>query len=153
MSEEKQLYGADLVVDSLINHDVDYVFGIPGAKIDRIFDTLEDKGPELIVARHEQNAAFMAQGVGRITGKPGVVLVTSGPGVSNLATGLVTATDEGDPVLAIGGQVKRADLLKRLPSMLLKYMMLIPFLKRLLMPIAMLSQGNRVQALFQFLKT
>ena len=57
MSEEKQLYGADLVVDSLINHDVDYVFGIPGAKIDRVFDTLEDKGPELIVARHEQNAA------------------------------------------------------------------------------------------------
>lgn len=166
MSEEKQLYGADLVVDSLINHDVDYVFGIPGAKIDRVFDTLEDKGPELIVARHEQNAAFMAQGVGRITGKPGVVLVTSGPGVSNLATGLVTATDEGDPVLAIGGQVKRADLLKRahqsmnnvamlepIPSMLLKYMMLISFLKRLLMPIAMLSQGNRVQALFQFLKT
>ena len=43
MSEEKQLYGADLVVDSLINHDVDYVFGIPGAKIDRVFDTLEDK--------------------------------------------------------------------------------------------------------------
>ena len=42
MSEEKQLYGADLVVDSLINHDVDYVFGIPGAKIDRVFDTLED---------------------------------------------------------------------------------------------------------------
>ena len=113
MSDEKQLYGADLVVDSLINHDVDYVFGIPGAKIDRVFDTLEDKGPELIVARHEQNAAFMAQGVGRITGKPGVVLVTSGPGVSNLATGLVTATDEGDPVLAIGGQVKRSDLLKR----------------------------------------
>ena len=54
MSEEKQLYGADLVVDSLINHDVEYVFGIPGAKIDRVFDTLEDKGPELIVARHEQ---------------------------------------------------------------------------------------------------
>ena len=68
MSEGKQLYGADLVVDSLINHDVKYVFGIPGAKIDRVFDTLEDKGPELIVARHEQNAAFMAQGVGRITG-------------------------------------------------------------------------------------
>ena len=121
MSEEKQLYGADLVVDSLINHDVEYVFGIPGAKIDRVFDTLEDKGPELIVARHEQNAAFMAQGVGRITGKPGVVLVTSGPGVSNLATGLVTATDEGDPVLAIGGQVKRADLLKRAHQSITKY--------------------------------
>ena len=129
MSEEKQLYGADLVVDSLINHDVDYVFGIPGAKIDRVFDTLEDKGPELIVARHEQNAAFMAQGVGRITGKPGVVLVTSGPGVSNLATGLVTATDEGDPVLAIGGQVKRADLLKRAHQSMNNVAMLEPITK------------------------
>ncbi|MEG1172931.1 acetolactate synthase AlsS, partial [Carnobacterium sp.] len=88
------------------------VFGIPGAKIDRVFDRLVDGGPELIVARHEQNAAFMAAGIGRITGKPGVVIATSGPGASNLATGLVTATAEGDPVLAIGGQVKRADLLK-----------------------------------------
>ena len=111
MTDNNKQYGADLVVDSLINHDIDYVFGIPGAKIDRIFDTLEDKGPQLIVARHEQNAAFMAQGIGRITGTPGVVITTSG--VSNLATGLVTATDEGDPVLAISGQVKRADLLKR----------------------------------------
>ena len=129
MSEGKQLYGADLVVDSLINHDVKYVFGIPGAKIDRVFDTLEDKGPELIVARHEQNAAFMAQGVGRITGEPGVVLVTSGPGVSNLATGLVTATDEGDPVLAIGGQVKRADLLKRAHQSMNNVAMLEPITK------------------------
>ena len=112
MSENKQ-YGADLIVDSLINHDVEYIFGIPGAKTDRVFDTLEDKGPKLIVARHEQNAAFMAQGIGRMTGNPGVVITTSGPGVSNLATGLVTATDEGDPVLAISGQVKRSDLLKR----------------------------------------
>ena len=97
-------FGADLIVDSLINHKVDYVFGIPGAKIDRVFDTLEDKGPQLIVARHEQNAAFMAQGIGRITGEPGVVIATSGPGASNLATGLVTATAEGDPVLALAGQ-------------------------------------------------
>ncbi|VTS23037.1 acetolactate synthase [Streptococcus porcinus] len=115
MADIKENYGADLVVDSLINHDVQYVFGIPGAKIDRIFDTLEDKGPgpQLIVSRHEQNATFMAQAIGRITGKPGVVIATSGPGISNLATGLVTATAEGDPVLAIGGQVKRGDLLKR----------------------------------------
>lgn len=109
-SENK--YGADAVVESLENLEVEYVFGIPGAKIDRVFDRLVDGGPELIVARHEQNAAFMAAGIGRITGKPGVVIATSGPGASNLATGLVTATAEGDPVLAIGGQVKRADLLK-----------------------------------------
>ncbi|KLO73480.1 acetolactate synthase [Enterococcus cecorum] len=109
---KKEKHGADIIVDSLINHEVDYVFGIPGAKIDRVFDTLEDKGPELIVTRHEQNAAFMAQAIGRLTGKPGVVIATSGPGASNLATGLVTATSEGDPVLAIAGQVKRSDLLK-----------------------------------------
>ena len=111
MTEEK--FGADLIVDSLINHDVKYIFGIPGAKIDKVFDTLVDKGPELIVARHEQNAAFMAQAVGRITGEPGVVIATSGHGASNLATGLVTATAEGDAVLALAGQVKRGDLLKR----------------------------------------
>ncbi|MFZ2698099.1 MAG: acetolactate synthase AlsS [Lactococcus raffinolactis] len=111
MTEEK--FGADLIVDSLINHDVKYIFGIPGAKIDKVFDTLVDKGPELIVARHEHNAASMAQAVGRITGEPGVVIATSGPGASNLATGLVTATAEGDAVLALAGQVKRGDLLKR----------------------------------------
>ena len=62
--------------------------------------------PKFILTRHEQNAAFMAAGVGRITGKPGVVLTTSGPGASNLATGLVTATAEGDPVLAISAKFK-----------------------------------------------
>lgn len=103
---------ADMVIDTLKNNNVDYVFGIPGAKIDYLFDALEDDGPELIVTRHEQNAAMMAQGIGRLTGKPGVALVTSGPGVSNLTTGLLTATSEGDPVLAIGGQVKRNDLLR-----------------------------------------
>lgn len=53
------------------NNGVEYVFGIPGAKIDYLFDALEDDGPELIVTRHEQNAAMMAQGIGRLTGKPG----------------------------------------------------------------------------------
>lgn len=129
MTDSKKKYGADLVVDSLINHDVKYVFGIPGAKIDRVFDTLEDKGPQLIVSRHEQNATFMAQGIGRITGKPGVVIATSGPGISNLATGLVTATAEGDPVLAIGGQVKRSDLLKRSHQSMNNVAMLEPITK------------------------
>ena len=109
---EKMKQGSKSVVESLINHHVDYVFGIPGAKIDGVFNELEDQGPELIVTRHEQNAAFMAQAIGRITGEPGVVIATSGPGASNLATGLVPATAEGDPVLAIAGQVKRSDLLK-----------------------------------------
>ncbi|EME8132278.1 TPA: acetolactate synthase AlsS [Enterococcus faecium] len=110
--DKKMKQGSKSVVESLINHHVDYVFGIPGAKIDGVFNELEDQGPELIVTRHEQNAAFMAQAIGRITGEPGVVIATSGPGASNLATGLVTATAEGDPVLAIAGQVKRSDLLK-----------------------------------------
>ena len=58
---EKQ-FGANLVVDSLINHKVKYVFGIPGAKIDRVFDLLEnEEGPQMVVTRHEQGAAFMAK--------------------------------------------------------------------------------------------
>ncbi|AUJ31296.1 MAG: acetolactate synthase AlsS [Liquorilactobacillus nagelii] len=117
MKDEKKYYGADAIVDSLINHDVKYVFGIPGAKVDRVFERLDhptnSKSPKLILTRHEQNAAFMAAGIGRITGKPGVALTTSGPGASNLATGLVTATAEGDPVLAISGQVQRTDLLRQ----------------------------------------
>ncbi|MBY4602624.1 acetolactate synthase AlsS [Bacillus sp. SPARC3] len=114
--EQKSLVksrGAELVVDCLTEQGVTHVFGIPGAKIDAVFDALQDKGPEIIVARHEQNAAFMAQAVGRLTGKPGVVLVTSGPGASNLATGLLTANTEGDPVVALAGNVIRADRLKR----------------------------------------
>ncbi|MDC2805715.1 acetolactate synthase AlsS [Leuconostoc suionicum] len=108
-------YGADIVTESLVNHGVDLVFGIPGAKIDRLFETLEhpaegQKVPKLVVARHEQNAAFMAQAFARITGKTGVVIATSGPGVGNLATGLMTATAESDPIVAIGGQVPRNDL-------------------------------------------
>lgn len=84
------------------------VFGIPGAKVDAIFDTLSDH-PEikLVICRHEQNAAFMAAAFGRITGIPGVAIATSGPGAGNLTTGLVTATTEGDPVVAIVGSVPR----------------------------------------------
>ncbi|KGB50376.1 acetolactate synthase [Leuconostoc mesenteroides P45] len=108
-------YGADIVTESLVNHGVDLVFGIPGAKIDRLFETLEhpaegQRVPKLVVARHEQNAAFMAQAFARITGKTGVVIATSGPGVGNLATGVMTATAESDPIVAIGGQVPRNDL-------------------------------------------
>lgn len=114
--EQKSLVknrGAELVVDCLVEQGVTHVFGIPGAKIDAVFDALKDKGPELVLCRHEQNAAFMAAAVGRLTGKPGVCLVTSGPGASNLATGLLTANTEGDPVVALAGNVIRADRLKR----------------------------------------
>jgi acetolactate synthase-1/2/3 large subunit len=111
---EKKLYGADVVIDSLRKHGINLVFGIPGAKIDRLFEGLDGQdsegAPKLIVTRHEQNAAFMAQAYGRLTGKTGIAITTSGPGVGNLATGIMTANAEGDPMLAIGGQVQRKDL-------------------------------------------
>ncbi len=84
--------GAELLVECLEAQGVKYIFGIPGAKVDTIFDCLADHGPQLILCRHEQNAAFMAGMYGLLTGTPGVCLVTSGPGVTNLATGLSTAT-------------------------------------------------------------
>lgn len=99
--------GAQLLVECLEAQGVTHVFAIPGAKIDAVFNALLDSSIRVIVCRHEQNAAFMAAAQGRLTGKPGVVLVTSGPGISNLATGLLTATTEGDPVIAIGGNVAR----------------------------------------------
>ena len=97
--------GAVLIADFLVQKGIDQIFTIPGAKIDKLHDALLDTKIKLVVCRHEQNAAFMAQSYGRITGKPGVVIVTSGPGITNLTTGLLTATTEGDPVLALGGNV------------------------------------------------
>jgi acetolactate synthase I/II/III large subunit len=106
--------GADLLVKSLEAQGVEYIFGIPGAKIDKVFDTLLDSSIKTVVCRHEQNAAFIAAGIGRMTGKAGVALVTSGPGCSNLVTGLATANSEGDAVVAIGGAVPLADRLKQI---------------------------------------
>ena len=106
--------GAGLLVKTLEAQGVEYVFGIPGAKIDKVFDTLVDSKIKTIVCRHEQNAAFIAGGIGRMTGKAGVALVTSGPGCSNLVTGLATANSEGDPVVAIGGAVPTANRLKQI---------------------------------------
>jgi len=111
MSDPKN--GAHLLVRNLEAQGVEYIFGIPGAKIDPVFDALADSKIKLVVCRHEQNATFIAGGLGRLTGKAGVVLVTSGPGVSNLATGLATANTEGDPVVALGGAVPVADRLKQ----------------------------------------
>jgi len=108
----KSQKASQLLVDCLEKHGVKYIFGIPGAKIDGVFDALLDSSIKVILCRHEQNAAFMAAAYGRLTGEPGVVLVTSGPGVSNLATGLLTATTEGDPVIALGGSVPRSTKLR-----------------------------------------
>ena len=111
--KSRQQTGGQLLIRSLVQQDVKYIFGIPGGKIMPTFDVLKDEGPRLIVCRHEQNAAFMAAAIGRLTGRPGVCLVTSGPGTGNLVTGVATATTEGDPMVAIGGVVPLADALKQ----------------------------------------
>jgi acetolactate synthase I/II/III large subunit len=112
--QSEQQTGADIVVKTLEQHDVKWVFGVPGAKIDKVFNTLVDSSIETVVCRHEQNAAFIAGGIGRMTGKAGVAIATSGPGVSNLVTGLATANTEGDPVIALGGAVALSDRLKKI---------------------------------------
>ena len=100
-----------------------------GPRSTPVFDALLDSDIELVVCRHEQNAAFMAAAVGRLTGTPGVALVTSGPGTTNLATGLVTATTEQDPMIAICGAVARADRLKRTHQSMDAFAALKPFTK------------------------
>jgi acetolactate synthase I/II/III large subunit len=104
---------AHLLIRSLMRQEVKYIFGIPGGKIMPTFDALCDEGPRVIVCRHEQNAAFMAAAIGRLTGRPGVCMVTSGPGIGNVVTAAATATTEGDPMVAIGGVVSLADTLKQ----------------------------------------
>ncbi|MDY6054706.1 acetolactate synthase AlsS [Micrococcus sp.] len=113
MSEELEgRRSAERIVEVLAAQGVKTVFGVPGAKIDQLFDALLDSDIDVVACRHEQNAAFMAAAVGRLTGTPGVTIATSGPGVTNLATGLLTATAEGDPMVALCGAVPRADRLK-----------------------------------------
>src|SRR6202012_2910999 len=109
---QRAMTGADVVVETLEARGTKHVFGVPGAKIDKIYDRLLDSSIQTVVCRHEQNAAFIAGGIGRMTGKAGVAITTSGPGVSNLVTGLVTANSEGDPLVALGGAVAVADRLK-----------------------------------------
>src|SRR3954447_16897602 len=106
--------GAKLVVRALEAHGVTHIFGVPGAKLDAVFDALVDSRIKTVVCRHEQNAAFIAGGIGRMTGKAGVAIATSGPGVSNLTTGLATANSEGDPVVALGGAVATSEALKQI---------------------------------------
>ncbi len=101
------------MVRALESHGVTHVFGVPGAKIDAVFNALVDSSIKTVVCRHEQNAAFIAGGIGRMTGTAGIAIATSGPGVSNLVTGLATATTEGDPVVALGGAVATHEALKQ----------------------------------------
>ncbi len=99
--------GADIVIDVLIEEGVDTVFGLPGGAIMEVYDALFDAPLRNILARHEQAAAHMADGYARATGKVGVVLATSGPGATNLVTGLATAHMDSVPIVAITGQVPR----------------------------------------------
>ena len=112
--QAKEQNGAQLLVRALEAQGVTHVFDIPGAKIDGVFDALVNSKIETVVCRHEQNAAFIAGGIGRMTGKAGVAIATSGPGVSNLVTGLATANSEGDPVVALGGAVAISETLKQI---------------------------------------
>ncbi len=98
--------GAQIVVDALIQEKVDILFGYPGGVVIPIFDVLYDaKKIKVILTRHEQGAAHAADGYARATGKVGVCLATSGPGATNLVTGIATAYLDSIPMVAITGQV------------------------------------------------
>ncbi len=97
--------GAECMIDSLEKAGVDTIFGLPGGQVLDIFSALYDSPIQFILARHEQGATHMADGYARATGKPGVCLVTSGPGATNTVTGLATAHMDGIPMVCISGQV------------------------------------------------
>ncbi|MFJ3754939.1 acetolactate synthase AlsS [Streptomyces sp. NPDC090080] len=124
-----EVRSARTAIDTLSAYGVQYVFGVPGAKIDALYDVLADGGPRLVVCRHEGNAALMAAAAGRLTGVPGAALVTSGPGTTNTLTGLLTATTEQYPMIALCGAVPRRDRLKRTHQSMDATAALAPFTK------------------------
>ena len=97
--------GAQILIESLAREGTEAVFGYPGGVTLPIYDVLYDHALRHVLVRHEQNAAFAAQGYARATGKAGVCMATSGPGATNLTTGLVDALMDSIPVVAITGQV------------------------------------------------
>ncbi|MDH5471682.1 MAG: acetolactate synthase 3 large subunit [Gammaproteobacteria bacterium] len=103
-----ELTGAEIVVQCLIEEGVDHVFGYPGGAVLHIYDAFykQDKIKHVLV-RHEQAATHAADGYARSTGKPGVVLVTSGPGATNAVTGIATAYMDSIPMVVLTGQVPR----------------------------------------------
>ncbi|MBC7486786.1 MAG: biosynthetic-type acetolactate synthase large subunit [Cytophagaceae bacterium] len=96
--------GAAALVKCLESMGVEYVFGYIGGAVLPIFDALYDSSIKLIITRHEQGATHMADGYARVTGKPGVVLVTSGPGATNAVTGMLTAQMDSIPMIVLTGQ-------------------------------------------------
>lgn len=97
--------GSELLVDSLANEDVDFIFGYPGGAVLPLYDTFYDAKIKHILARHEQGATHAAEGYARVSGKPGVVVVTSGPGATNAITGIADAYSDSLPLVVITGQV------------------------------------------------
>ena len=96
--------GGERVIQCLEREGVDHVFGLSGGAAMPMFDALLDSKIQLILTRHEQGATHMADGYARSTGRPGVVLVTSGPGATNTVTGLLTALMDSSPIVVICGQ-------------------------------------------------
>ena len=96
--------GAEALVEALKRKGVKYIFGYSGGAAIPIFDALFDSDIELVLTRHEQGATHMADGYARATGKPGVVLVTSGPGATNTITGILTAQMDSVPMIVLSGQ-------------------------------------------------
>lgn len=97
--------GAEIVIEALKAQGVDLVFGYPGGSIMPVYDELYKSDLKHILSRHEQGACHAADGYARTSGKPGVVFATSGPGATNLVTGLATAHMDSSPIVAITGQV------------------------------------------------
>jgi acetolactate synthase-1/2/3 large subunit len=101
-----ELSGAEIVVQSLKDEGVEYVFGYPGGSVLHIYDAFfKQQDVKHILVRHEQGATHAADGYARSTGKPGVVLVTSGPGATNAVTGIATAYMDSIPMVVLTGQV------------------------------------------------
>jgi acetolactate synthase I/II/III large subunit len=101
-----KMTGAEIFIECLKREGVKHIFGYPGGVILNIFDLLyDDKDIQLILTRHEQGAVHAADGYARSTGKPGVVLVTSGPGATNTITGIATASMDSIPLVVFSGQV------------------------------------------------
>ncbi|MCK5581581.1 MAG: biosynthetic-type acetolactate synthase large subunit [Candidatus Omnitrophica bacterium] len=96
--------GAEALIKCLENQGVEYIFGLSGGSAIPMFDALVNSKIKLILVRHEQGATHMADGYARATGKPGVVLVTSGPGATNTVTGILTAQMDSVPLIVLTGQ-------------------------------------------------
>lgn len=110
--KKNQISGAAALWKSLMEEGVDTVFGYPGGQIMPVYDSLCDFEQDIrhILVRHEQGAVHAAQGYARIKGQPGVVIVTSGPGATNVVTGIVDALTDSTPLVVITGQVSSAAL-------------------------------------------